>query len=205
MDYTLRCLEYICSVSSQLRRLREYSPCACPVRPLNREDTDKCTQTITYTYCCDYSDTLCLFKLFDESQECRRSGKHVILIMVGRLSYSLNPIKASDCFLEQKTLLSLSRRWQWVYHYCPFQVCYWLCLWQSSVYSRTLTDSGYLGLIKTSCPGRLAWALLQDSSLYSLACVYWSIVCAYVKWIGSDEQDQLLVDTRWEWHHRSTK
>jgi len=41
IDYTLRCLEYICSVSSPLRRhglsLRS---------PLNREDTDKCTLTI---------------------------------------------------------------------------------------------------------------------------------------------------------------
>jgi len=32
IDYTLRCLEYMCSVSAQLRR----------------EDTDKCILTITY-------------------------------------------------------------------------------------------------------------------------------------------------------------
>ena len=44
IDYTLRCFEYICSVSSQLRRHgRE------PLRPLNREDTDKCTLSIKYS------------------------------------------------------------------------------------------------------------------------------------------------------------
>jgi len=41
-DYTLRCLEYICSVASPLRQhwpllLSLYS------RPFNREDTDTCT------------------------------------------------------------------------------------------------------------------------------------------------------------------
>jgi len=34
VDYSLRCLEYICSVSA-------------PLRPLNHEDTDTCTLTIT--------------------------------------------------------------------------------------------------------------------------------------------------------------
>ena len=42
IDYTLRCLDYICSVSSRLQESR----CACAHRPLNREDTDNCT--ITY-------------------------------------------------------------------------------------------------------------------------------------------------------------
>ena len=42
-QYKLRCLEYICSVFSPLI-LR----CACALRPLNREDTDKCTLTITF-------------------------------------------------------------------------------------------------------------------------------------------------------------
>ena len=36
IDYTLRCLEYIYSVSA-------------PLRPLNLEDTDTCTLTITYS------------------------------------------------------------------------------------------------------------------------------------------------------------
>ena len=42
IDYTLRCLECMCSVPSPLRRhglLR--------LTPLNREDTDKCSLTIT--------------------------------------------------------------------------------------------------------------------------------------------------------------
>jgi len=40
----LRCLGCICSVSSPLRRHRY---CVHALGPLNREDTDKCTQTIT--------------------------------------------------------------------------------------------------------------------------------------------------------------
>ena len=39
INITLRCLEYICSVSSPLRHHG----------PLNRQDTDKCTLTIIYT------------------------------------------------------------------------------------------------------------------------------------------------------------
>ena len=45
IDCTLRCLEYICSVSSPLNKTPQ--ALARPSRPLNREDTDKCTLTIT--------------------------------------------------------------------------------------------------------------------------------------------------------------
>jgi len=38
IEYTLRCLEYMCSFFSPLRLHG----------PLNHEDTDKCTQAITY-------------------------------------------------------------------------------------------------------------------------------------------------------------
>ena len=37
IDYTLKCLGYICTVSPP------FSRCTCALRPLNREDTDKCT------------------------------------------------------------------------------------------------------------------------------------------------------------------
>ena len=44
IDYTLRCVEYICSLSPPLRRHR-YS---LHSQPLNREDTDTCALTIPY-------------------------------------------------------------------------------------------------------------------------------------------------------------
>jgi len=43
IDYTLRCLEYIYSVSSRLR----HHGLSLRWRPINREVTDKCTLTIT--------------------------------------------------------------------------------------------------------------------------------------------------------------
>jgi len=42
IDYTLRCLEYICSVYSPFRR-HGLSSCSCALGSLNREDTDNCT------------------------------------------------------------------------------------------------------------------------------------------------------------------
>ena len=45
IDYTLRWFEYICSVSSPFKRPRALA--ALTLRPLNCEDTDKCTLTIT--------------------------------------------------------------------------------------------------------------------------------------------------------------
>ena len=46
IEYTPRCLEYICSVSSPLRR-HGLSLRAHALSALNREDTYKCTLTIT--------------------------------------------------------------------------------------------------------------------------------------------------------------
>ena len=46
IDYTLRCLEYMCSVSSPLRR-HGLSLLWRPCRHLNRDDTDTCTVTNT--------------------------------------------------------------------------------------------------------------------------------------------------------------
>ena len=44
---TLKCLEYICSVSS-LQRHNVLSLCSHPLASLNHKGTDKCTLTITH-------------------------------------------------------------------------------------------------------------------------------------------------------------
>ena len=49
IDYTLRCLEYICSVSSPYTDATG-SRCARALMPLNRGYTDNCTLTITCTF-----------------------------------------------------------------------------------------------------------------------------------------------------------